>query len=96
MACADESPHVAEFNALCGMAPAASDEAYHGLMRPPNWGRLGCLSDKKSTGWLPEADRFDHSDRRDDAASVDVSKWDVATIDEIDAKQRGCVKTWAD
>ncbi len=73
MACAEESRHVAEFDALCGMAPAASDDAYHGLLRRPNWVRLGCLSDEKLTGWPPEADRVDHPGGTDDAASVDVS-----------------------
>jgi hypothetical protein len=43
---------------------------------------------KNSTGWPSEADRTYRPAGPDSAASVDVSCWDVANIDEIDAKQR--------
>jgi hypothetical protein len=41
-----------------------------------------------STVWPPEADRVDRPDGQDEAGSADDCFWDVATIDEIDAKQR--------
>jgi GTPase SAR1 family protein len=43
---------------------------------------------KKSTGWPSEADRTDRPAGPDNAASVDVSCWDVASIQKIDAMQR--------
>jgi hypothetical protein len=43
---------------------------------------------KNSTGWPSEADRTDRPAGPDNAASVDVSCWDEATIQEIDAMQR--------
>jgi hypothetical protein len=43
---------------------------------------------KTSTGWRPEADGGDRPGGPDPAGSVDGCLWDVANIDEIDAKQR--------
>ena len=43
---------------------------------------------KDPTGWPPAADRVDRPSGPDHAGSGDVGLWDVATIDEIDAKQR--------
>ena len=41
---------------------------------------------KNSTGSPLEADRVDCMSEPDDAGSVNGSFWDVATVDEIDAK----------
>ena len=43
-------------------------------------GQIQLLAGKKSTGWAPEADRVDHPGAQGDAASVDVSEWDIASI----------------
>jgi hypothetical protein len=43
---------------------------------------------KRSTAWHPEADRGDRQSEPDDARSGNVGLWDVAAIQEIDAKQR--------
>jgi hypothetical protein len=42
------------------------------------------------------ADMIDHPSEPDDAGSADNRLWDVATIYEIDAMQRACVKTLSD
>ena len=46
------------------------------------------MANKRLLGTTPEADSVDRPSEPDDAGSVDGSFWDVATIDEIDAKQR--------
>ena len=54
------------------------------------------MANKRLLGTTLEADRVDRLGRPYDAGSVDGSFWDVVTIDEIDAKQRACVKTLCD
>jgi hypothetical protein len=64
--------------------PRLLTEAAHGSLKPPPTRRLrrallhlSCsMANKRLLGTTPEADRVDHPDELDDAASVDVSLWD--------------------
>ena len=54
----------------------------------PSGAKLGCYRMENSTGWPSEADRVDRPGEPDHAGSGNVGLWDIATIDEIVAKQR--------